>query len=132
MIRFGGDAESRGRSALADVADSSGSYRDATQQLEAGMTVDRGLGNLFAAQKKQITLLSISLEQARTRVFAQPKNCSSLAAGGGTDFAGRHLLCAGQEAFRTGAAQSWPDGCSLEESSRTNLAVIPRDTGSSS
>ena len=66
MIRFGGDAESRGRSALADVAISSGSYRDATQQLEAGMTVDRGLGNLFAAQKKQITLLSISLEQART------------------------------------------------------------------
>ena len=61
MIEFGGDAESRGRSALADVAMSSGRYKEAKQQLETGIAVDRRLGNLFAAEKKEIALLDVAL-----------------------------------------------------------------------
>jgi serine/threonine protein kinase/tetratricopeptide (TPR) repeat protein len=61
MVSFGGDAESRGRSALADVALSSGRYKEAKQELEAGMAVDRRLGNLFAAEKKQIAFSASSL-----------------------------------------------------------------------
>lgn len=62
MLTFGGDAESRGRSALADIAMSSGSYREAKRQLEAGIAVDRRLGNLFAAEKKQLAFLASSPE----------------------------------------------------------------------
>jgi len=58
MINFGGDAESRARAALADIAMSSGRYKEAAQELEAGMVVDRRLGNLFAAEKKRVALLS--------------------------------------------------------------------------
>jgi eukaryotic-like serine/threonine-protein kinase len=60
MVKFGGDAESRGRSALADLEMSSGRYKEAKRQWEAGVAVDRRLGNLFAAEKKQIALLALS------------------------------------------------------------------------
>src|SRR6266851_4731649 len=64
MVELGGDAESRGRSALADIALSTGHYREAKRQLEAGIAVDRRLGNSFAASKKQILMVTSSLESA--------------------------------------------------------------------
>jgi eukaryotic-like serine/threonine-protein kinase len=64
MIKLGGDAESRGRSALADLAMSSGRYNEANQQLEAGIAVDRRLGNMFAAEKKRLAFLVSSLGAA--------------------------------------------------------------------
>jgi eukaryotic-like serine/threonine-protein kinase len=60
MIKSGGDGDSRGRSVLADLAMSSGRYKEAKQQLEAGIVVDRRLGNLFAARKKQLAFLASS------------------------------------------------------------------------
>jgi eukaryotic-like serine/threonine-protein kinase len=58
MVEFGGDAESRARSALADMALSQGIYSEAKRQLEVGMAVDRQMENPFAAGKKQIALLT--------------------------------------------------------------------------
>jgi eukaryotic-like serine/threonine-protein kinase len=60
MVQMGGDAESRARSALADIALSSGRYGEARSQLEAGISVDRRLGNSFAAKKKRISMLTTS------------------------------------------------------------------------
>jgi eukaryotic-like serine/threonine-protein kinase len=57
MVQSGSDAESRGRSALADIALSSGHYKEARSQLEAGVSIDRHLGNSFAGQKKRIMML---------------------------------------------------------------------------
>jgi serine/threonine protein kinase/tetratricopeptide (TPR) repeat protein len=71
MIRLGGDAESRGRSALADMAMSSGRYSEAKRQLVSGSEVDRQLGNLFAAEKKQIALLSVLPEEPGSPLFRQ-------------------------------------------------------------
>jgi eukaryotic-like serine/threonine-protein kinase len=64
MVQLGGDAESRGRSALADISLSTGRYSEARRQLEAGTAVDRRLGNSFAASKKQILMVTSSLESA--------------------------------------------------------------------
>ena len=58
MVEFGGDAESRARSALADMALAQGIYSEAKRQLEMGMAVDRQIENAFAADKKQIALLT--------------------------------------------------------------------------
>ena len=64
MVAAGGDAESRGRSALADLALSSGLPSEAKRQLENGIAVDRRLGNSFAAGVKRISMLANSLELA--------------------------------------------------------------------
>jgi hypothetical protein len=57
---MGGDAESRGRSLLADIALSSGHYEAARNQLEAGISVDRRLGNSFEVERKRISVLLAS------------------------------------------------------------------------
>jgi serine/threonine protein kinase/tetratricopeptide (TPR) repeat protein len=62
MVELGSDAESRGRSALADMALASGRAGEAKRQLEVGMAVDRQLGNSFAARKKQILMATTALE----------------------------------------------------------------------
>lgn len=62
MVQNGGDAESRGRSALADMAWSSGRYHEAARQLESGIVVDRTLGNSFALGKKELSLKASLLE----------------------------------------------------------------------
>jgi len=62
MLELGDDAESRGRSALADIALSAGQYSEAKRQMEASIDADRRLGNVFAAAKKQIWLATASLK----------------------------------------------------------------------
>ncbi len=64
MVELGDDAESRGRSALADISLSTGHYSEAKRQLDAGIAVDRRLGNSFAASKKQILMVTSSLGSA--------------------------------------------------------------------
>ena len=68
MVQMGGDAESRGRSALADIALSSGHYEEAKNHLKAGLLVDRRLGNSFEAQRKEILMALASSDHSNNRL----------------------------------------------------------------
>jgi serine/threonine protein kinase/tetratricopeptide (TPR) repeat protein len=71
MVQAGGDQESEGRAALADMALASGHYREAQSHLEAGIITDEKSGSMYSAASKWILLATLDGRQEPTRLLAR-------------------------------------------------------------
>ncbi len=107
MVRAGGDKETEGRAALADLDLATGRYREARSQLEANLVVAEKRGNRFAATKAGIELAGALLDEGSSPEFyrvvsqiEQPANDPSLALLLGTVYARGHRLAEAQKVLR--------------------------------
>jgi tetratricopeptide (TPR) repeat protein len=69
LTEMGGNAESRGRSGLADLALSQGKYDEAESQLTRGISLDRRNENRFSASMKVLALASVYYDHGRRNKF---------------------------------------------------------------
>jgi serine/threonine protein kinase/tetratricopeptide (TPR) repeat protein len=69
LIEMGGNAESRGRSSLADLALAQGRYNEAESQLTKGMYLDRSTDNHFSESIKALTLASAYYDHGKRDKF---------------------------------------------------------------
>jgi serine/threonine protein kinase/tetratricopeptide (TPR) repeat protein len=108
MVRAGGDKETQGRVALADLALATGRYHEARSQLEAGIVAAEKRGNRFAATKAGIELAGLLLDEGPSPQFyravsqiEQPTNDLPLALLLGMVYARGHSLAEAQKMLKS-------------------------------